>query len=155
MSESKAAEGSDKRAAPPRSRIDSLVARIGVAGAVLVLVTVWWRRELIAEATTTDILVVGTLALGVAALLTAIVISNVLLPAFAERASDIVDALRGIGSGDLTREPQAIARDPEGERIATATRGAIAGLRASVGPIRAAARDANGRAQDLALQGAA
>lgn len=155
MTQSSGAEGADKRAAArPRSRVDALVARIGLAGAALVVSTVWLRRELIADAATSDVLAVGALALGLAGLLTAIVIANVLLPSFAERVGDIVDVLRGVGSGDLTREPADIARDPEGERVASATRSAIAGLRATIAPIRAAARDTSGRAQDLALQGA-
>ncbi|HEX7123496.1 MAG TPA: methyl-accepting chemotaxis protein, partial [Gemmatimonadaceae bacterium] len=155
MTQSSGAEGADKRdAARSRSRLDSLVTRIGLAGAALVLGTVWLQREFIADLATSELLAVGALALGLAGLLTAIVIGNVVLPSFAERVGDIVDALRGVGSGDLTREPAEIARDPEGERVASATRSAIAGLRATIAPIRSAAREATGRAQDLALQGA-
>lgn len=153
MSQSSGAQGPDKRnAARPRSRIDALVTRLGLGGVVLLFAALWFLRHLIADASTQEILAFGGLALGLTFVLTAVMIGTVILPSFAERAGDIVDVLRGMGQGDLTREPAVVARDPEGERIATAVRTAIAGLRSSIDPVRSAARDVSGRSQDVAIQ---
>lgn len=159
MRQSTAAEGPDKRAADdagraPASplRVDAVVVRIGFAGAVLLFLALWFQRDVIARATSQEILIFGGLALGAAAILTAIVTANIVIPSITERTGDTTEVLRAIAKGDLTRDPAGLAGDEESERVASAARSAVSTLRAAIGEIRSATRDVAARSQDLAIQ---
>ncbi|HSA54406.1 MAG TPA: methyl-accepting chemotaxis protein, partial [Gemmatimonadaceae bacterium] len=172
MRQSTAAEGPDKREANGASdasdpsdapgalaapgadapRVDAVIVRIGFAGAVLLFLALWFQRDVIATATSQEILIFGGLALGAAAILTAIVTNNVIIPSIAERSGDTTDVLRAMAKGDLTREPTVAAGDGESERVAAAARSAVSALRASIGEVRNATRDVSTRLQDLSIQ---
>lgn len=156
MRQSTAAEGPDKRVDDDSRgsplRVDAAIVRIGFAGAVLLFLALWFQRDLIARATSQEILIFGGLALGAAAILTAIVTANVVIPSITARSGDTTEVLRAIAKGDLTRDPAGVAGDEESERVAAAARGAVFALRASIGEIRGATRDVSARSQDLAIQ---
>lgn len=145
----------DKRANSGRVSVESLSIRMGFAGALVVFASLWFQRHLIAEASTKDIIVFAGMALGVAAILTAVVTANVVVPSISDRTGDLVDVLRSVAQGDLTRAPRTAALGADGEEVVSAARSALVTLRTYVADARAATREAVARSQDLALHGSA
>jgi methyl-accepting chemotaxis protein len=134
-----------------RAGVERLVVRCGGAGAALVFAMLWFQRDVVAEATSRDILVLGGLALGIAAVLAAIVTANVILPALSERSGDVAEVLHAVSRGDLTREPHTDGDGPDA-RIAVAARSALATLRGALGEIRTGTQELSSRLHDLTLQ---
>jgi methyl-accepting chemotaxis protein len=161
------AKGTDKRAAGSRrASIETLVARGGTVGALLLIVVLWFERGVFAEATPQDILIFSGVVIGIAAVLTAIVTATVVLPSLADRTGDLAEVLHAVAHGDLTREPLADREGPEASsssppaandtsgngRVFAAARSALTSLRSSIGDIRSATQELSSRVQDLSLQ---
>jgi methyl-accepting chemotaxis protein len=151
VAQSSGEERTDKRASGAGVSIETLAVRAGFAGAAMVFAALWFQRDLIAEATTRDILVFVGLALGAAAILAAIVTAHIIVPSIALRSGDVADVLHGVAQGDLSRDPGS-PKDAGDDRVHAAARSALASLRASLADVRSATRDVASRAQDLAMQ---
>ncbi len=156
MRQSSGTEEADKRAGvPSRVGIETVAVRMGGAGAVLLAVLLWFARSVIADATTVDILVVGGLAIAIAAILTAVVTTNVILPAVSEQSADVTGMLHALSQGNLTVEPALSAERSGTAGTVSAAQSALASLRASIAEVRTATREVGARAQDLTLQSGA
>ena len=138
-----------------RPYLETFVARLGFAGAVLLFAGLWFQRTFIAAANARDMASVALIAVGGAIILTAVVTGLVIVPMVGERSADLVDVLRGVSQGDLTGEPRRLAIDVDEERLADAARGALASIREIVIDARDASQEVGARAHDLALQGSA
>lgn len=138
-----------------RPYLETFVARLGFAGAVLLFSGLWFQRTFIAEAGAGDIAAVALLAVGGAIILTAVVTGLVIVPMVGERSADLADVLRNVSQGDLTSEPRQTAIDVDEERLADAARSAISSMRQIVVDAREASQQVGAQAHDLALQGSA
>jgi methyl-accepting chemotaxis protein len=138
-----------------RPYLETVVARLGFAGAVLLFAGLWFQRTFIAAANARDMLSVGLIAIGASIILTAIVTGLVIVPMVGERSADLAEVLRGVSQGDLTGEPRRLTIDVDEERLADATRGAIVAMREIVTEARDSSQAIGNEAHDLALQGSA
>jgi methyl-accepting chemotaxis protein len=137
-----------------RPYLETVVARLGFAGAVLLFAGLWFQRTFIAAANARDMASVGLIAIGASIILTAIVTGLVIVPMVGERSTDLAEVLRGVAQGDLTGEPSRLTIDVDEERLADATRGAIVAMREVVTEARDSSQAIGNEAHDLALQGA-
>lgn len=144
-----------KTAVAKRPYLETVVARLGFAGAVLLFAGLWFQRTFIAAANARDMLSVGLIAIGASIILTAIVTGLVIVPMVGERSADLAEVLRGVSQGDLTAEPRRLTIDVDEERLADATRGAIVAMREIVTDARDSSQAIGNEAHDLALQGSA
>lgn len=135
--------------------LESVVARLGFAGAILLFAGLWFQRTLIAEASARDMVVMATVVLGAAVILTAVVTALVIVPMLGERSADLADVLAGVSQGDLTREPRELPIDADEERLADATRSALASMRDIVSSVRESTQALNAQAHDVSLQSSA
>ena len=138
-----------------RPYLETFVARLGFAGAVLLFAGLWFQRTFIAAANARDMASVALIAVGGAIILTAVVTGLVIVPMVGERSADLADVLRGVSQGDLTGEPRRLAIDIDEERLADSARLALSAMREIVIDARDASQEIGSRAHDLALQGAA
>jgi methyl-accepting chemotaxis protein len=138
-----------------RPYLETFVARLGFAGAVLLFAGLWFQRTFIAAANARDMASVALIAIGGAIILTAVVTGLVIVPMVGERSADLADVLRGVAQGDLTGEPRRLAIDIDEERVADAARSALASMREIVVDARDASQEVGTHAHDLALQGSA
>lgn len=138
-----------------RPYLETFVARLGFAGAVLLFAGLWFQRTFIAGANARDMASVALIAVGGAIILTAVVTGLVLVPMVGERSADLAEVLRGVSQGDLTGEPRRLAIDVDEQRLADAARSALASMREIVIDARDAAQEVGARAHDLALQSGA
>jgi methyl-accepting chemotaxis protein len=138
-----------------RPYLETVVARLGFAGAVLLFGGLWFQRTFIADASVWDIASVALIALGASIILTAIVTGLVIVPMVGERSADLTEVLRNVSQGDLTSEPRRIAIDVDEERLADAARAALGSIRELVVDARDSALSLGSEAHDLALQGSA
>jgi methyl-accepting chemotaxis protein len=138
-----------------RPYLETVVARLGFAGAVALFAGLWFQRTFIAAANARDMLSVGLIAIGASIILTAIVTGLVIVPMVGERSADLAEVLRGVSQGDLTAEPRRLTIDVDEERLADATRGAIVAMREIVTDARDSSQAIGNEAHDLALQGSA
>ena len=138
-----------------RPYLETFVARLGFAGAVLLFAGLWFQRTFIAAANARDMASVALIAVGGAIILTAVVTGLVIVPMVGERSADLADVLRGVSQGDLTGEPRRLAIDIDEERLADSARSALAAMREIVVDARDASQEVGTRAHDLALQGSA
>ena len=148
----------EPRLAPPvaqRPYLETFVARLGFAGAILLFAGLWFQRTFIAAANASEMASVALIAVGGAIILTAVVTGLVIVPMVSERSADLLDVLRGVSQGDLTGEPRRLAIDVDEERLADATRAALASMREIVVDARDASQAIGGRAHDIAIQGSA
>jgi len=141
--------------ATQRPYLETFVARLGFAGAVLLFAGLWFQRTFIAAANARDMASVALIAIGGAIILTAIVTGLVIVPMVGERSADLADVLRGVSQGDLTGEPRRLAIDVDEERLADSARSALSAMREIVIDARDASQEVGNRAHDLALQGSA
>jgi len=146
-----------KREQPVAKRpyLETFVARLGFAGAVLLFAGLWFQRTFIAAANARDMASVALIAVGGAIILTAVVTGLVIVPMIGERSADLADVLRGVAQGDLTGEPRRLAVDVDEERLADAARAALASMREVVIDARDASQVIGAQAHGLALQGSA
>jgi methyl-accepting chemotaxis protein len=98
---------------------------------------------------------VALIAIGASVILTAVVTGLMIVPMISERSADLAEVLRGAAQGDLTGEPRRLALDVDEERLADATRAALASMREVVTDSRDASQALGSQAHDLALQGSA
>jgi methyl-accepting chemotaxis protein len=138
-----------------RPYLETFVARLGFAGAILLFAGLWFQRTFIAGANARDMASVALIAVGGAIILTAIVTGLVIVPMVGERSADLAEVLRGVSQGDLTGEPRRIAIDVDEERLADSARSALSTMREIVIDARDASQEVSNRAHDLALQGSA
>ena len=138
-----------------RPYLETVVARLGFAGAVALFAGLWFQRTFIAAANARDMVSVGLIAIGASIILTAIVTGLVIVPMVGERSADLAEVLRGVSQGDLTGEPRRLTIDVDEERLADATRGAIVAMREIVTDARDSSQAIGNEAHDLALQGSA
>jgi methyl-accepting chemotaxis protein len=138
-----------------RPYLETFVARLGFAGAVLLFAGLWFQRTFIAAANARDMASVALIAVGGAIILTAVVTGLVIVPMVGERSADLVEVLRGVSQGDLTGEPRRQAIDVDEERLADAARAALSSMREIVVDARDASQAVGAKAHDLAVQGAA
>jgi methyl-accepting chemotaxis protein len=138
-----------------RPYLETFVARLGFAGAILLFAGLWFQRTFIAAANARDMASVALIAVGGAIILTAVVTGLVIVPMVAERSADLVDVLHGVAQGDLTGDPRQLAIDVDEERLAEATRSALGAMREVVVDARDASQEIGSQAHDIALQGAA
>jgi methyl-accepting chemotaxis protein len=138
-----------------RPYLETFIARLGFAGALLLFAGLWFQRTFIAAANARDMASVALIAIGGAIILTAVVTGLVIVPMVAERSADFAEVLRGVTQGDLTGEPRRLMIDVDEERLADAMRGALATMRSVVIDARDASQDVGSQAHDLALQGSA
>src|SRR3970282_94760 len=115
--------------AAQRPYLETFVARLGFAGALLLFAGLWFQRTFIAAANARDMASVALIAVGGAIILTAVLTGLVLVPMVSERSADLADVLRGVAQGDLTGDPRRLAIDVDEERLAGATRPARASVR--------------------------
>ena len=141
--------------AAQRPYLETFVARLGFAGALLLFAGLWFQRTFIAAANARDMASVALIAVGGAIILTAVLTGLVLVPMVSERSADLADVLRGVAQGDLTGDPRRLAIDVDEERLADATRAALAAMRDVVVEARDASQEIGSQAHDVALQGAA
>src|SRR5689334_23714713 len=87
-----------------RPYLETFVARLGFAGAVLLFAGLWFQRTFIAAANARDMASVALIAVGGAIILTAVVTGLVIVPMVGERSADLAEILRGVSQGDLTGE---------------------------------------------------
>jgi hypothetical protein len=114
--------------ATQRPYLETFVARLGFAGAVLLFAGLWFQRTFIAAANARDMASVALIAIGGAIILTAIVTGLVIVPMVGERSADLADVLRGVSQGDLTGEPRRLAIDVDEERLADSARSALSAM---------------------------
>src|SRR5688500_16482196 len=148
----------EPRHRPPtaqRPYLETFVARLGFAGAILLFAGLWFQRTFIAAANARDMASVALIAVGGAIILTAIVTGLVIVPMVGERSADLAELLRDVSQGDLTGEPRRIAIDVDEERLADSARAALSTMREIVIDARDASQEIGNRAHDLALQGSA
>ena len=138
-----------------RPYLETFVARLGFAGAILLFAGLWFQRTFIAAANARDMASVALIAVGGAIILTAVVTGLVIVPMVGERSAELVEVLRGVAQGDLTGEPRRLPIDVDEERLADATRSALAAMREIVLDARDASQEIGSHAHDLALQGSA
>ena len=138
-----------------RPYFETFVARLGFAGAVLLFSGLWFQRSFIAGADARDMASIALLAVGGAVILAAVVTGLVIVPMVGERSADLAGVLRAVAQGDLTGEPRRLAIDVDEERLAEATRSALASMRELVVDTREASQTIGTQAHDLALQGSA
>ena len=138
-----------------RPYLETFVARLGFAGAVLLFAGLWFQRTFIAAANARDMASVALIAVGAAIILTAVVTGLVIVPMVGERSADLADVLRGVSQGDLTGEPRRLAVDVDEERLADAARAALGSMREIVADARDASQGLGTKAHDLALQSSA
>ena len=138
-----------------RPYLETFVARLGFAGAVLLFAGLWFQRTFIAAANARDMASVGLIAIGASIILTAVVTGLVIVPMVGERSADLADVLRGVSQGDLTGEPRRMVVDVDEERLADATRSALGSMRDMVVEARDASQAIGAQAHDLAIQGSA
>jgi len=138
-----------------RPYLETFVARLGFAGAVLLFAGLWFQRTFIAAANARDMASVALIAVGGAIILTAVVTGLVIVPMVGERSTDLAEVLRSVSQGDLTGEPRRLAVDVDEERLADAARAALASMRELVVDARDASQEIGANAHDLALQGSA
>ena len=148
-------ERTAKRLVAQRPYLETFVARLGFAGALLLFAGLWFQRTFIAAANARDMASVALIAVGGAIILTAVVTGLVIVPMVGERSADLADVLRGVAQGDLTGEPRRLAVDVDEERLADAARAALAAMRDIVIDTRDASQDLGAKAHDLALQSSA
>jgi methyl-accepting chemotaxis protein len=142
-----------KTSVAKRPYLETVVARLGFAGAVLLFAGLWFQRTFIAAANARDMASVGLIAIGASIILTAIVTGLVIVPMVGERSADLAEVLRGVSLGDLTGEPRRLTIDVDEERLADATRSALVAMREVVTDARDASQAVGHEAHDLALQG--
>lgn len=138
-----------------RPYLETFVARLGFAGAILLFAGLWFQRTFIATANARDMASVALIAVGGAIILTAVVTGLVIVPMVSERSADLADVLRGVSQGDLTGEPRRLAVDVDEERLADAARNALSAMREIVVDAREASQAVGAKAHDLAIQGSA
>lgn len=138
-----------------RPYLETFVARLGFAGAILLFAGLWFQRTFIAAANARDMASVALIAVGGAIILTAVVTGLVIVPMVAERSADLADVLRGVAQGDLTGDPRRLAIDVDEERLAEAVRVALASMREVVIDARDASQEIGSEAHDIAVQGSA
>src|SRR5262245_51306845 len=138
-----------------RPYLETFVARLGFAGAILLFAGLWFQRTFIAAANARDMASVGLIAVGASIILTAVVTGLVIVPMVGERSADLADVLRGVSQGDLTGEPRRMVIDVDEERLADATRSALGSMREMVVDARDASQAIGAEAHDLAVQGSA
>ena len=138
-----------------RPYLETFVARLGFAGAILLFAGLWFQRTFIAAANAAEMASVALIAVGGAIILTAVVTGLVIVPMVGERSADLADILRGVAQGDLTGEPRRQAIDVDEERLANAARGALGSMRDIVVDARDASQAIGAKAHDLAIQGSA
>ncbi|HEX6316017.1 MAG TPA: methyl-accepting chemotaxis protein [Gemmatimonadaceae bacterium] len=138
-----------------RPYLETFVARLGFAGAILFFAGLWFQRTFIAAANARDMASVALIAVGGAIILTAIVTGLVIVPMVGERSADLTEVLRAVSQGDLTLEPRRQALDLDEERLANSARGALASMREIVVDAREASQVVAQKAHDLALQSSA
>jgi len=138
-----------------RPYLETFVARLGFAGAVLLFAGLWFQRTFIAAANARDMASVGLIAIGASIILTAVVTGLVIVPMVGERSADLAEVLRGVSQGDLTGEPRRMVVDVDEERLADATRSALGSMREMVVDARDASQAIGSQAHDLAIQGSA
>jgi methyl-accepting chemotaxis protein len=138
-----------------RPYLETFVARLGFAGALLLFAGLWFQRTFIAAANARDMASVALIAVGGAIILTAVVTGLVIVPMVGERSADLAEVLRAVSQGDLTLEPRRQAVDVDEERLANAARSALASMREIVVDAREASQVVGQKAHDLALQGSA
>lgn len=146
------------RTAEPTSErpfLETIVARLGFAGALLFFLGLWLQRGRIAEAGAADLAVMALLVFGAAVILTAVVTGLVIVPMVAERSSDLADVLRRVADGDLTREPRRNPLDVDEGRLVDSARAALAAVQRLVAESHEGAREVSAQAHELAQQGAA
>src|SRR5687767_8285922 len=148
----------EPRHRPPtaqRPYLETFVARLGFAGAILLFAGLWFQRTFIAAANAAEMASVALIAVGGAIILTAVVTGLVIVPMVGERSADLADILRGVAQGDLTGEPRRQAIDVDEERLADAARAALAPMRDIVVDARDASQAIGAKSHDLAIQGSA
>ena len=138
-----------------RPYLETIVARLGFAGAILLFAGLWFQRSFIEEASVQDITAVALVAIGAAIILTAIVTGLVIVPMVGERTAELAEVLRGVAQGDLTGEPRRVVMDIDEERLADATRSAIVSMRDLITNSRDGAQAIGNESHDIALQGTA
>ena len=138
-----------------RPYLETIVARLGFAGAMLLFAGLWFQRSFIEEASVQDITAVALVAIGAAIILTAIVTGLVIVPMVGERSAELAEVLRGVAGGDFTGEPRRMVMDVDEERLADATRSAIVSMRELITDSRDAAQAIGMESHDIALQGTA
>ena len=138
-----------------RPYLETIVARLGFAGAMLLFAGLWFQRSFIEEASVQDITAVALVAIGAAIILTAIVTGLVIVPMVGERTAELAEVLRGVAQGDLTGEPRRVVMDIDEERLADATRSAIVSMRDLITNSRDGAQAIGNESHDIALQGTA
>lgn len=138
-----------------RPYLETFVARLGFAGAILLFAGLWFQRTFIAAANARDMASVGLIAIGASIILTAVVTGLVIVPMVGERSADLADVLRGVSQGDLTGEPRRMVVDVDEERLADATRSALGSMREMVVDARDSSQAIGTQAHDLAIQGSA
>lgn len=144
-----------RREVAQRPYLETFVARLGFAGAILLFAGLWFQRTFIAGANARDMASVALIAVGGAIILTAIVTGLVIVPMVGERSADLADVLRGVSQGDLTGEPRRLVVDVDEERLADAARAALTTMREIVVDARESSQQLGVNAHDLALQGSA
>ena len=150
--------GNEPRLTQPvaqRPYLETFVARLGFAGAILLFAGLWFQRTFIAAANAAEMASVALIAVGGAIILTAVVTGLVIVPMVGERSADLADILRGVAQGDLTGEPRRQAIDVDEERLADAARAALASMRDIVVDARDASQAIGAKSHDLAIQGSA
>ncbi len=141
--------------AAKRPYLETFVARLGFAGAILLFAGLWFQQTFIAGANARDMASVALIAVGGAIIIAAVMTGLVIVPMVGERSADLADVLRGVAQGDLTGEPRRLLIDVDEERLADATRSALASMRDLVVGARDASQEVGARAHDLAFQGSA
>jgi len=137
-----------------RSRLESVVGRVGFAGAFALFVGLWLQRALMAQASPRDLLIAALVMVGASTVLTAIVTALVVIPLLGEHSADVAHVLAGLAQGDLTREPRSTPLDADGARLGEAARAAVTGVRETIQSARDSNRAIAAQANDLAMLGA-
>ena len=138
-----------------RPYLETVVGRLGFAGAILLFAGLWFQRSFIESASVSDLISVALLSIGGAVILTSVVTGLIIVPMVGERTAELAEVLRGAAQGDLTGEPRRLAMDVDEERLADATRSALSSMREVVVDARGAAHATGTQAHDIALQGSA
>lgn len=139
--------------APARSpSVTSLALWLGCAGAVLLAGGTWFASRTLLQLGPAVVTALVIVLIGGGLVLAAAVLS-VTAPAFLDAdARAIAASLEAAARGDLSRVPDPPRGGGSLAVVSVALRRAVANLRSSLGPARAAAREAAQRAEELGTQ---
>jgi methyl-accepting chemotaxis protein len=132
----------------------SLLTIAGFAGAIVLVISLWFVREAIGALPLSTLIAATTLILG-ASLVVAALLAAFLAPSTTASTDDLAVALEHLATGDLARTPTPEPGTTSAERAWRALGSALSFLRRTLADVDGSTSDVLTRAQDLGAQASA